>query len=273
MLLLIMTSATTLSSRTRHAPAVDEGQPALTACTDWKRIRCIAYSDREIAAGASFIWANVTIVAPSQYLGDAYAHPTDCCRFSDRARTLRNQQPLLALRTEGTTFFCESHRNRTLAAQYRFLPALVHARRELLNRGGSSFLPGLGIKHFHWVVLVDDDSVLRVEHLLRTLDSLDHTKRLLAGDLVPWEKKPPWDILGQFSSNGVFACGGSGAAMSQRAVIDTNFDACARRLHQGCYQSDWMLGQCVSEYGVAPVHHLSCDLCRNYCGLHMKGCE
>eukprot|EP00966_Prymnesium_polylepis_P323051 7379268-Prymnesium_polylepis.2 len=71
-------------------------------------------------------------------------------------------------RTEGTTFFCDPHRARTLVAQYRFLPALAHARRVSLA--------ALRARSLRWVVLVDDDSMINVKALDEKLAGLDHTQ-------------------------------------------------------------------------------------------------
>lgn len=79
-----------------------------------------------------------------------------------------------------------------------------------------------------------------------------------------------WDFLGHFGTSGFFACGGSGSIFSQGAMLHLDFNRCARTLHHGCYQSDWMLGQCAHDGNVKPVYNLSCGLCRNFCGRQMK---
>jgi hypothetical protein len=48
-----------------------------------------------------------------------------------------------------------------------------------------------------------------------------------------------------------------------RTQVD--FEGCAQRLHRGCLQSDWMLGQCALSAGVTPLHNLSCGMCNAYC--------
>ena len=53
-------------------------------------------------------------------------------------------------------FFCTPHRAKTLRAQYRFLPALVHVQRSAAMRSDA----------FRWIVLVDDDAFVFVPRLL-----------------------------------------------------------------------------------------------------------
>ena len=78
------------------------------------------------------------------------AHPpTGCCRKS--------------------RFYCSAHRKRTLAAQYRFLPALQLARRSV----------GVTSGRVRWVVVLDDDSFVFVAHLLGLLRRYDHTLSLI----------------------------------------------------------------------------------------------
>ena len=68
---------------------------------------------------------------------------------------------------------------------------------------------------------------------------------------------------------GTFACGGAGTLLSRAAMLDTDFKSCGQRFAQGCFQSDWMIGKCVEQAGVAPSMKLSCGLCANACKKSM----
>jgi hypothetical protein len=116
---------------------------------------------------------------------------TDCCNFSDRMGTPRTRIDSGTSLNKMSSFFCERHRAATLSSQYRFLPALAHAKR--------MFATALQT-HVQWVTLVDDDSMVNTAMLLQTLSALDHTVPVYAGDLIYWNGgRPAWDTLGDFS--------------------------------------------------------------------------
>ena len=59
--------------------------------------------------------------------------------------------------------------------------------------------------------------------------------------------------------------------LSSAAVARVQFRQCARRLHVGCYQSDWMIGQCVAnDHGIEIASDLSCGLCRIFCHAQIR---
>ena len=123
-------------------------------------------------------------------------------------------------RGKKTGFFCSEHRQKTLRAQYRYLPALAAARR------GSIFATGRA----KWVVLLDDDSYVFVKRLRRLLSRYDPEKR--------------W-LLGEFRHDRAYACGGAGAVLSRSALLSLDLDNCIARSSKRCQQSDWQLGDCV----------------------------
>lgn len=271
MLLIIMASTRTFPAAFTKKPSSEGSQSLAMACNASHRVSCVAYADGDISTR---VQTHLKLIKPQDYLHAGHEAPHDCCNFSDRRRTPRKAAALGgSIRTEGTTFFCEAHRAKTLAAQYRFLPALAHARNELVRAKNAKHVGSHRQRQFDWMVLLDDDSEVNINALFAQLDGLDHTKPTFAGDIVSWDQPPPWDLLGHFSLKGEFACGGAGLALSRQAVLQADFEACAQLLHQGCYQSDWMVGQCLKQYGVMPLHHLSCGLCRNYCSHRMKGCK
>ena len=94
---------------------------------------------------------------------------------------------------QASGFFCSPHRRRTLAAQYRYLPALQLARRSAAFSSG----------RVRWVALLDDDSFVFVAHLLGLLRRYNHSRPLLLGEFKPGLK---------------YACGGGGAVLSRTAL-------------------------------------------------------
>lgn len=133
-------------------------------------------------------------------------------------------------------FFCSPHRRRTLAAQYRFLPALQLARRS------AAFASG----RVRWVVLLDDDSFVFVAHLLGLLRQYNHTHPLL---------------LGEFKPNGRYACGGGGAVLSRSALRRLDLGTCIASSRRRCMQSDWMLGECAERARLVRVERHGCGSC------------
>ena len=142
---------------------------------------------------------------------------TDCCR-------------------QAGGFFCSPHRRRTLAAQYRYLPALQLARRS------AAFAAG----RVRWVVLLDDDSFVFVAHLLGLLRQYNHTRPLL---------------LGEFSPNLRYACGGGGAVLSRAALRRLDLGKCIASTRHRCMQSDWMLGECASRARLVRIIRHGCGSC------------
>jgi len=142
--------------------------------------------------------------------------PTGCCRKS--------------------RFYCSAHRKRTLAAQYRFLPALQLARRSV----------GVTSGRVRWVVMLDDDSFVFVAHLLGLLRQYDHTRPLL---------------LGEFRADLRYACGGGGAVLSSTALRRLDLRRCIAASRGRCMQSDWMLGDCARSAGLERVARHGCGSC------------
>ena len=142
--------------------------------------------------------------------------PTGCCRKS--------------------RFYCSAHRKRTLAAQYRFLPALQLARRSV----------GVTSGRVRWVVMLDDDSFVFVAHLLGLLRQYDHTRPLL---------------LGEFRADMRYACGGGGAVLSSTALRRLDLRRCIAASRGRCMQSDWMLGDCARSAGLERVARHGCGSC------------
>ena len=117
-------------------------------------------------------------------------------------------------------FFCSPHRSRTLAAQYRYLPALK------LVKQSDAFVRG----RVQWFVLLDDDSLVFVPRLRALLAQYDARRPLM---------------LGEFKRDRTYACGGAGAIFSRAALAQLDLDACIHRTARRCMQSDWQLADCV----------------------------
>lgn len=147
------------------------------------------------AAPAGMKWTVQKTTSPS---------PSSCCR-------------------NGKGFFCSPHRRRTLAAQYRYLPALA------LARGLQPYVSGQA----DWVVLLDDDSFVFVRRLLRLLGRRYRRPQQHAL------------MLGEFKPDASYACGGAGAVLSRAALELLDLEACISRTRRKCMQSDWQLGECV----------------------------
>jgi len=119
------------------------------------------------------------------------------------------------------------------------LPALAYAKQRLEQDDD-------------WVVLIDDDSIVRIHKLIAALAMLPNPRKVAyyAGDFVTRTgvhaapAKDGW---------GAFACGGSGSVFSRAAMERMDFGACARRWQTRCFQSDWMIGRCAAEAGVSRV--------------------
>lgn len=155
--------------------------------------------------------------------------------------TLQKQYTTSAPRSVG-----DPHRAVTLRHQYRFLPALAHAKALEGWRSGA----------FQWLVLVDDDAIVYPERLTRVLGRYDPTHPLYLGDFGHWTAtltRVPENRRNLLSWEPPYSCGGSGTIFSHAAVAQIDFARCAHHYHQSCYQSDWMIGRCSSEAKVTPV--------------------
>mmetsp|Transcript_4877 Transcript_4877/g.10744 ORF Transcript_4877/g.10744 Transcript_4877/m.10744 type:complete len:386 (-) Transcript_4877:188-1345(-) len=142
-------------------------------------------------------------------------------------------------------FFCRPHRASTLAAQYRFLPALLHVR------SSSAFKA----HKFRWIAIVDDDSSVLTDNLRRVLQPLNDQHPLYLGDFASSTEA--------FARSRVadFACGGGGSVLSAAALRVMNLRSCISRYHGRCMQSDWMIGGCAAAHNVTFLRELGCGTC------------
>lgn len=221
-LFIIMTSHRT-AHRLRDAPWCRHEQ-----------IRCVAFTDVPMRSG------RYTRVIQQDPVTHA---PTNCC---DENTPQLTDDELFALNQSRTyppnQFFCDEHRRKTLAAQYRYLPALVWARHTLSS-----------IHQRDWVILADDDTRVNVETLLAILKLYNHHKPLYLGDFLFGDDES--------GPEGTFACGGAGSVFSAAAMRMTNFSQCHEHFRSSCLQSDWMLARCALDAGVRPVRSAGCHCC------------
>lgn len=129
-------------------------QRALDAHASWcadDGARCLFYADAAFGEGRppGLAWAVVRSSAPPA---------GSCCKQR---------------RGERRGFFCSAHRRRTLAAQYRFLPALRLAQRSSYSLKDRP----------PWLVLLDDDSFVFVRRLRRLLARYDPSRPLMLGEV------------------------------------------------------------------------------------------
>lgn len=136
----------------------------------------------------------------------------------------------------GRGFFCGQHRQETLPAQYRFLPALQHAK----------YLPHVQSGEVRWVVVVDDDSFVFMANLLKLLRTLNPQDALYFGDVHPGRS---------------IVCGGGGSVFSIGAIRKMDIGRCISAMHRVCMQSDWMLGECAQRAGVTMLKQFGCHTC------------
>ena len=154
-------------------PELSRGSIIMTAC--------LAYTDNEEHTPEG-IPSTMQLVRPSEYLLGASNGPSDCCTYSDAASEIeRTNQP--TDRSSGL-FFCKPHRRKTLSAQYRFLPALAHARRSFFQASIEA----------QWFILLDDDSRVNPQLLAASLDGVDASHAVYLGDFIRW-KGSPWLVL------------------------------------------------------------------------------
>ena len=102
---------------------------------------------RERAASVSSSWC-ASDGAHCRFFADAPSGlAADGLRHWSTIKSAAPKKPCCKRGKAGAGFFCSAHRSRTLAAQYRYLPALRLARRSELVASG----------RVQWVVLLDDD--------------------------------------------------------------------------------------------------------------------
>ena len=218
------------------------GQTTLCAHT---AVSCVVYADQPMVG----IPPSIRVVHASEYrsnYSNGRTNVGDCCRPDD-----------------GEDYYCDPHRAVTLQHQYRFLPALAHARA----------LPGWRAGALSWLVFIDDDAWVHAERLLRLLGRYDPSRPLYLGDFGHWTTtlgRIPDARRKLLSWEPPYACGGSGSVFSRAAVLQIDFAGCAARYHRGCFQSDWMIGRCAAEAQVMPaVLGASCGTCLS-CGAKQQ---
>ena len=170
-----------------------------------------------------------------------------CIFFSDApSATL----PTISISFDGLPSLTEYER-----AQLRYLPVLDYMR-ELMTSGRD-----MKFGKTKWLVLVDDDTFVFHRNLASNLASLDSSTPIYTGDVIP-EAWLPVDRDGSgnelgVSSNTLFVNGGGGSVFSRAAVEQMNTEACVNRSFPGQdwwrWQSDWMIGACAFDVGIAPL--------------------
>jgi len=216
-----------------------------------------ACGSRSVAACIAFLDQNPPIGEPPRVTAGAFqlVAPREYVNIS-RANTITARECCRRAKANKEGFFCRPHVMTTLRSQYRFLPAL-HYLRVRFNAWWTS-------ERLKWMVLTDDDSRINMPNLeLLLVGSRATAPRFEAAESF---------YLGDFGGSFLgapFACGGSGTVLSRGAMLRTPFDACARRYRTLCAQSDWMVGACARDAGVAAVRDpsISCGLCRAGCRL------
>lgn len=224
-------------------------------CSRGSGLACSVYLDAECKArlqsrlglqtpGAALM----QLVSPREYL-QAWPPAHNCCDkdVPFTFQVLRKKSGPQKWDGMGpSVFFCRNkHRNVTFSHQFRFIPALAHARHVHLSRFRSMELK--------WLVQIDDDTIVGVPRLLRVLSRLNPRERLQLGDFsLPVDQTAThW--------RRPYAIGGAGTIFSQAAVVATDFGNCAARFRSACLQSDWMIALCASKYNVVPVLEYGCD--------------
>ena len=149
-----------------------------------------------------------------------------------------------ATTTAATRFFCDRHRMRTLSAQYRYLPALRWAKRELERPNN---------RQLRWAALLDDDSFVfprGLRRVLATYNARAVDAPMYLGDF--WKRSD--------DASPEYACGGGGSIFSRSALMQMDLSRCIRAQSAECAQSDWMIGRCARDGGVRfePRHGCTC---------------
>jgi len=170
-----------------------------------------------------------------------------CIFFSDApSATL----PTISISFDGLPSLTEYER-----AQLRYLPVLDYMR-ELMTSGRD-----MKFGKINWLVIVDDDTFVFHRNLASNLALLDSSTPIYTGDVIP-EAWLPVDRDGSgnelgVSSNTLFVNGGGGSVFSRAAVEQMNTEACVNRSFPGQdwwrWQSDWMIGACAFDVGIAPL--------------------
>ena len=170
--------------------------------------QCWAYVDCETESAPAT--GAVRVVPASEYLEPWHAPHEQCCSSTPSGREAG---------WDGlgpSTFYCANrsahaaHVARTLPHQYRFLPALRHAKQRLLRADQQ------------WLVLVDDDSWVAPPRLLDVLGRYNPREPLQLGDFVPAPR------LNVTHWRRPFACGGAGTVLSRAAAERTDWEQCMR---------------------------------------------
>ena len=140
-------------------------------------------------------------------------------------------------------------------AQLRYLPVLNYMRELMLSGKNTKFA------QTKWLLVVDDDTFVFYHNLYQNLAALDASVPIYTGDVIP-ESWLPVDRDGSgrelgVSSNTLFVNGGGGSVFSRAAVEQMNTEACVNNSFPGRpwwqWQSDWMVGACAAEAGIAPL--------------------
>jgi hypothetical protein len=101
---------------------------------------------------------------------------------------------------------------------------------------------------YGWIVLIDDDSLLFLSSLLRTLSTYDPSIPHVLGGIS--------ESTTSIANHGQFAYGGGGMVLSKAALgsIQDSLDCCQRAYEQ-LYGGDEKLARCLADLGV-PFHHI-----------------
>ena len=228
------------------------------------RLSCTVYLDdprctlavRQLLARKAVLpaaYVGPLVVPPGEYIDERMAGPIQCCDPNEEHREDTDLVPSRPVHmTFGPTqFFCDAHRKATLRSQYRFLPALAHARAKHTRAFRSGAL--------EWLVLVDDDAIVSMSRLLKFLSGYNHSMPLHMGDFI-FAKCDGMDG-GHSHWTRMFACGGAGTTLSAAAVLSMDFDACHRAYQRSCLQSDWMISGCAAMHQVIGVPAAGCNAC------------
>ena len=149
------------SSRALPPPRSTRRATPWALCQQQPALGCLAYLDSDNASDAP----GVRAVPLREYMRGRGAAPDDCCARASLSEQARR-------------FWCDGHRRLTLAAQYRFLPALAHARSTRAWRRGGQ----------RWLVLADEDSEVSLPSLRGALRGVEAAAppqpKLYLGDAI-----------------------------------------------------------------------------------------